>query len=248
MNKKFISVKNVSVDYPLLGRSGYMLRNVIVKSVLGGKLHNDSSSHVTALNGVSLDIGPGDAIGLVGTNGSGKSTLLRVLTGVLKPCSGEIIRNARITSLLTINLGMLDEATGFENARIMAVIKKVPKHKREKFISDVVEVSELQSYMHLPLRTYSSGMRLRLAFAVAILVDVDVIIMDEIIGVADKNFRQHMMNCIKSILAKDKALVLASHSEPIIADLCNQVIEMEAGKIVDRRIPTLEDNPVALTA
>lgn len=155
-----ISLKNVSIRYPIWGQSDRMLRGMILKPLLGGSISSKKQMHVTGLTDMTLDIYPGESVGVIGQNGSGKSTLLRVISGALKPSQGSIVINAKTSSLLTISSGMHEDATGLENAKIMAVIKKVPLKERKKFIKDVSEISGLGSFMYLPLRTYSSGMRL----------------------------------------------------------------------------------------
>ena len=232
MMQAYISLKNVSVDYPILGQPERMLRHALMNSLIGGSINTDKKLKVNALSNISFDIYPGQTIGLIGPNGSGKSTLLGVLAGVFKPTKGQIEMNARVTSLLTLGMGMFNEATGFENANIMATVQKISKNRRKQYIHEVAELSGLQSYMNMPLRTYSSGMRLRLAFALAILVDSDVIVLDEIIAVADNDFKDFMLKCIVDFTNKQKALIVASHTQSLIDSLCSHALHLEKGHLV----------------
>jgi len=228
----FISLKNVSIDYPILGRSERMLRHTLMNTLLGGKITTGKKLEIRALQQINLDIFPGEVIGLVGPNGSGKSTLLGVLAGVFKPTEGEMIQTRRVISLLTLDMGMLAEATGLENAAIMATIRQIPRRVKKKFIKDVSDISGLNSYMKMPIRTYSSGMRLRLAFAMAISIDTDVIILDEIISVADEEFKNYMLRCITNLTMNKKSLVIASHTKQLIDGLCHRIIHLNNGTLI----------------
>lgn len=232
MMKPLMTLNQVCVDYPLLGHSQRMLKNVIVDTLVGGRIHHKSKLMVRALENINLTISPGEAIGLAGPNGSGKSTLLGVISGVFKPSSGEIISSARISSLLNLNMGMLDEATGVENTEIYAGIHFMPRYKRKKFINVVTEFSGLKSYMKMPVRTFSSGMRLRLAFSLAILIEPDVLILDEIIAVADEEFRNEMFYNMKQFIQQKKALVMAIHNQSIMHHICNKFVHLKNGLLI----------------
>jgi lipopolysaccharide transport system ATP-binding protein len=240
MMQALISLHNVCIDYPILGQSQRMLKNTLIDTLVGGRINTQNKVTVRALNQISFTIFPGQTVGLVGPNGSGKSTLLGVLSGVFKPTEGVINFNARVTSLLSLGLGLLDEATGIENTEILATIRRIPRQKKKQFIEEVTELSELKSYMKMPVRSYSSGMRLRLAFAIAILVDTDVIVLDEIIAVADEEFKQHMMRCITLFTQQQKALVIASHTEQVIHKLCNRIFHLNNGLLIEQNEWTLQ--------
>ncbi len=230
--KELIKLENVTVKYPVIGRTDKRLSNVIINSVLGGKLTKKKKVFVTALDNVSLSIYSGTVVGIVGHNGSGKTTILRLISDVIKPESGQVTRNAKVCSLLTINLGMLDEATGYENIKIMARIKGVPRRNRKTYTENVERISDLGSYLYMPIRTYSSGMRLRLAFAISTQVDIDLLVLDEIVNVADKNFRDYILLTIDELIKGNKSLIIASHLEDLISKLSTRKISLEHGCII----------------
>lgn len=237
-----ISLNNVCVDYPVIGQSTRMLRNVLIDTVVGGIITTKNHLTVRALDKISFDIFPGQVIGLTGPNGAGKSTLLGILSGVFKPTEGSIRCNVRVTSLLSFGLGLIDEATGIENTRIMAIIRQLPRSKRQQFIEEVTELSGLKSYMKMPVRTYSSGMKLRLAFAMAILIDTDVLILDEIISVADDDFKDYLIKCLTLLTHKKKAIVIASHSEQVIKTLCNRIFNLKQGSLTQQEHVPIQYN------
>jgi len=229
-----ISLRNVCIDYPILSQSDRMLKNALLDVFVGGCIHTDKKIQVRALDNISFDVFAGQAIGLIGPNGSGKSTLLSVLAGVFKPTAGEMHTKARVMSLLTLGQGMFDEASGIENTKIMSVVRRVPRRKRKQFLEDVTELSGLKSYMRLPIRTYSSGMRLRLAFAIAMLVEADVVVLDEVIAAADEEFKQHMLQyMVQLIQKKKKTLVIASHTQSIIDALCTRIFSLQNGVLIN---------------
>ena len=181
---------------------------------------------------MSFEFREGDRVGITGHNGSGKSTLLRVLAGVYEPVSGKLTVQGRIASMLSIALGMDGEATGYENIFICgAVLGERPKHM-SRVVDEIVEFCELGDYLEMPVRTYSTGMYMRLAFAISTSIPADIILMDEWLSVGDAAFAEKAQARLNKMLEQAKILVLASHSPDLVKQTCNKVIVLDHGSIV----------------
>jgi lipopolysaccharide transport system ATP-binding protein len=193
---------------------------------------------VTALNSVNLDLKNGDRLGVMGPNGSGKSTLLRTIAGVYQPTSGSIKVQGRIVSLIDISLGMEMEATGIENIRMRGIMMGM-KLKQIKLIEeDIADFTELGKFLELPVRTYSTGMYMRLGFAVSTFIPADIILMDEWLSVGDSNFLIKAEKRLKDFIKKSSILVIASHSEELISKLTSQTLRLEHKTINEEFVVT----------
>lgn len=186
---------------------------------------------VKALDSLSFQIHPGERVGLVGHNGSGKSTLLRTLGRVYIPSQGTANIVGRLSSLIDISLGINPEATGRENIHIRASLLGLSKAEISEKFDEIVEFSELGDFIEMPVRTYSSGMHLRLAFAVSTVVSPEIILMDEWLSVGDEAFRHKAESRLRGLIDKSEILVIASHSKELLKDICSRGIWLEHGKI-----------------
>jgi ABC-type polysaccharide/polyol phosphate transport system ATPase subunit len=180
---------------------------------------------------ISLDLADGDRLGLVGANGAGKTTFLRVISGVYPPLAGEAVIEGRVSSFTDIALGMDLEATGWDNIIFRCVFLGLTFAEARALAPSIAEFCELGAYLDLPARTYSSGMFLRLAFAISTAVQPDIIVMDEMIAAGDESFLQKAQKRIGDLLDRARILVLASHSQRIIRNFCNKVLWLEHGKV-----------------
>jgi lipopolysaccharide transport system ATP-binding protein len=219
-----IKLDQASVEIPIYSNHNRSIKNSFLK-----KLTNDKSQvqSVTALHNINLELKDGDRLGVMGPNGAGKSTLLRTLAGVYLPTSGTIKVKGSIASLIDISLGMDAEATGYENIRMRAIMMGM-KLKQIKLIEDeIADFTELGKFLELPIRTYSTGMHMRLGFAVSTTVPADIILMDEWLSVGDSDFLMKAEKRLHDYIQKSSILVIASHSEDLIAKLCNQVIRLK---------------------
>jgi len=224
-----ISFSEVSVDIPIFDIGSTSLRKFILGAT-GGRF-GESGNHliVNALKGVSFDARDGDRIGLVGRNGSGKTTLLRVLSDVYPPTQGRIEINGRTSAMFDATLGMSPDATGIENIRICGMLWGLSGEQISQCVPEITEFTELGDYLHVPVRTYSLGMFLRLAFAIATIRDPEIFLLDEVIGVGDAVFFKKAMERIKGIVHRSRILVVASHADSIIRELCNKAIWLHNG-------------------
>jgi lipopolysaccharide transport system ATP-binding protein len=200
------------------------MKNSLLKNLTKDKVHISS---VTALSNISLSLKDGDRLGVMGPNGSGKSTLLRTLAGIYLPTSGSIQVKGSIASLIDISLGMDMEATGFENIRMRGIVMGL-KLKQIKLIEEeIADFTELGQFLEMPIRTYSTGMHMRLGFAVSTTVPADIILMDEWLSVGDSDFLAKAEKRLHDYIQRSSILVVASHSEDLIAKLTNQVIRLK---------------------
>lgn len=229
-----IVAKDIAVEFPIYENSHRSLKKAVLNISTGGKIGQDAGHHavVTALDNLSFSFEEGARVGLVGHNGSGKTTLLRVLSGVYSPNRGDFSITGRVASLLDVSMGLDPDATGFENIYLRGILDGLkPKTIRGK-VDEIADFSELGEYLNLPVRTYSSGMMLRLAFAISTSVEADIIIMDEWLSVGDASFSDKAAQRLEKLIGKAAILVVASHDPALISRICNRKISLEHGRIV----------------
>ena len=183
------------------------------------------------LKDVSLTIKNGEAVALIGVNGSGKSTLLKLMTKIIYPTKGEIITNGKLTSLLELGAGFHPDFSGRENIYFNASIFGLTKKQIDSRLEEIIEFSELRDFIDNPVRTYSSGMFMRLAFAVAINVDADILLVDEILSVGDQHFQEKCLNKMKELKAQGKTMVFVTHSLESARELCDRAVWLNKGRI-----------------
>lgn len=229
-----IVANGLTVEFPIFENSHRSLKKKVLHLTTGGIIGNDAGNHpvVCALNGLDFALKDGDRVGLVGHNGSGKTTLLRVLSGIYAPTRGSLKMTGRTASLLDVSTGVDPDATGFENIYLRGIMNGFrPSRIRDK-IDEIADFTELGEYLNLPVRTYSSGMMLRLTFAISTSIDADILIMDEWLSVGDANFQDKAAKRLKALVDNASILVLASHSPDLIENVCNRKIQLEHGRIV----------------
>lgn len=228
-----ISLKDVCVDIPVFNSQGRSLKKTVMGIATGGKigLTEAGKTIVRSLDNINLDIKPHERVGLLGHNGAGKSTLLRVLGKVYQPSSGyaEIIGD--VGSLIDISLGIDPEATGIENIYLRAALLRIPKIEVDKSLSELIEFTQLGSFIEMPVRTYSTGMHMRLAFAVSTMISPDILLMDEWLSVGDLAFQKKAEERLNKLIDRSNVLVIASHSRQLIEKCCTRAIWLEHGKI-----------------
>ena len=224
MKEIAISVDNVEKSFKIYKDKGFTLK----ERVLFFKSRNAYVKN-NILKGISFDIEKGDILGIIGKNGSGKSTLLKLITRIIYPDSGSIKINGKVSSLIELGAGFHPDMTGRENIYINASIYGLTKKEIDAKLDTIIKFSELEEFIDSPIRTYSSGMYMRLAFSVAINVEAEILLIDEILSVGDANFQ-----CFKKMQElKDSGItiVIVSHDLHTMKELCNKVIWIESGKI-----------------
>ena len=183
------------------------------------------------LNNINLNIKKGETVALIGVNGSGKSTLLKLMTKIIYPTKGTIETDGKLTSLLELGAGFHPDFTGRENIYFNASIFGLTRKEIDARIDDIIEFSELGEFIDNPIRTYSSGMYMRLAFSVAINVDAEILLIDEILAVGDQHFQEKCYNKLRELRDSNKTIVIVTHSLEIVKDLCNRVIWIYKGQL-----------------
>ena len=185
-----------------------------------------------ALRGVSLQVRRGETVGLMGPNGSGKSTLLKVLAGILRPNEGAVAVHGRVASLLELGAGFDGELTGRENIYLNAALLGVPRHDTDRLFADIVAFSELAEFIEFPVKHYSSGMYVRLGFSVAVHIDPDILIIDEVLAVGDAAFQKKCLDRIAAFQEQGKTILFVSHSAGLVEQLCTRAVLLSHGEVV----------------
>jgi ABC-type polysaccharide/polyol phosphate transport system ATPase subunit len=231
---RILYLENITLEIPVFD-ANRSFRKSLQKFCTGGNVQQNGPQKnvsIRALDSLNFELKKGDKVGLIGHNGAGKTTLLRLLAGIYKPLRGRIEINGRVTALLNSSIGIDGNETGLENIRNCAMLLGMTKQELNQKIQDIVDFSELGDFINLPVRIYSSGMLLRLTFSVITALEPQILIMDEGIGVGDANFAEKAQKRLKQFYDKLDVLVLASHSNDLIKNLCNKAMLLEHGKIL----------------
>lgn len=226
-------LEDVTVDFPIYNAKSRSLKNQVMSLATGGTIGANSEGHVVirGLDSVNLTLNEGERLGLIGHNGSGKTTLLRVMSGVYYPSGGRIAINGKCTSLINISLGIDSEATGRENIGIRGALLGFSKREMAAKQAEIEEFSELGNFLEMPVRTYSTGMQLRLAFSISTVIQPEILIMDEWLAAGDESFHNKANERLHELVNKTKILIIASHSKDLLTKNCNRIVWLEHGKI-----------------
>lgn len=229
-----IVLDSVSVRIPLYAAPHLTLTNAALRVGTGGRLAFDSGRipEVLALDNISLDLLPGTRLGLTGHNGAGKSTLLRVIAGILTPTSGAVSVVGRIAVVINPSMGLNPEITGREAVRIQSLIAGATRREHARALEEIADFTELGAFLDLPISTYSTGMRTRLAFATATAYAADIVLIDEGIGTGDADFRVKANQRLKTWLGEAGIVILASHSEALLQENCDRALRLDHGRVV----------------
>lgn len=215
-NNIMIEVKNVSKHFKVFEDRSFSLKDTILNT------RSNKYKINVALEDINMSINKGECVGLIGINGSGKSTLLKLITKILYPTSGVVNTYGKIASLLELGAGFNYDFTGLENIYINGAIFGLKRKEIDNILEDIIEFSELGDAIYRPVRTYSSGMYMRLAFSIAIHVNADILMIDEILAVGDANFREKCYKKIEEIKNSGVTIVIVSHEMNVIKKFCNR--------------------------
>ncbi len=189
--------------------------------------------HFLALSDVSFTVRRGEAVGLMGRNGSGKSTLLQIIAGILRPTAGQVVTHGRVAPLIELGVGFHPELTGEENVYLNASLYGLRNKDVRRRFRDIVAFSELAHFIDTPVKNYSSGMYMRLAFAIAVHLDPEILLADEILAVGDASFQQKCREKIASLRRGGMSIVLVSHSEQQVRSVCDSYVRLDKGRVVE---------------
>ena len=230
MAKKSLAMKieNVSMKFNLSSEKVDNIKEYVIKMIKKELMFQE----FWALRDISFEVQKGDRVGIMGLNGAGKSTLLKVISGVLKATQGTVTTNGKIAPLLELGAGFDRQYTGAENIYLYGAMLGYSKEFLEARYDEIVEFSELGSFIDVPVKNYSSGMRARLGFSVATIVEPDILILDEVLSVGDAKFRKKCENRIKSMFDKGVTVIFVSHSTSQVLRMCNKGILLEQGRLI----------------
>jgi len=229
-----ILMNNVCVDFPIYNTTGRSLKNQLMQAATGGRMGSNERGHtvVRALQNICLDLKEGDRLGVRGHNGAGKSTLLRVISGIYEPLEGFLDIKGKITSMIDLSLGLDGEATGIENIYLRGALLGFNRQWLSSKVSDIVDFAGLGDFIRMPLRTYSTGMQMRLAFSIATLVQPEILLMDEWLNVGDAEFSERAQERLRETIQKSSIFVIATHSPELVAKVCNRTIRLDRGALI----------------
>jgi ABC-type polysaccharide/polyol phosphate transport system ATPase subunit len=229
-----INLRNVSVEFPIYQAGARSLKKMLIAGSTRGNLARDAHDRVMvrALHDITLSVENGERIGLIGANGAGKTTLLKVVAGIYKPTHGRVHIAGHTTALINSSVGLNPDATGRENIILRGLYMDV--HPREMYerIEQVAEFTELGSYFDMPVRTYSAGMMVRLAFAVSTCIRPEILILDEWLTAGDAQFLHKAQRRMEDFVTGSSILVLASHSFEMITEWCTSAVFLKQGEVV----------------
>ena len=232
-----IILKNVYLNYPVFSGDSRSFKKNVLNKIKSEKFKKNKSDilHIQALKNINLEINEGDRIGIYGNNGSGKSSLLKVISGIYYPSNGSINVEGRINSLISLNAGFNENLTGKENSIFKLKLLGLKKDEINDKLNEIKNFSGLNEFFFLPIKTYSSGMLLRLSFSLSIMYPHDILIMDEWLSVGDDKFQQQAMSKINEIVQKSKILIIASQSKNVLERLCNKILTLSDGIIISEK-------------
>lgn len=230
-----ITLRNASLDYPIYDSTSRSFRRTLTRAIpVGGKILSEKGkrSSVLALDNISLRFNDGDRVALLGHNGAGKTSLLKLLAGFYEPSSGTIQREGKVSALLNLMSGMDINLNGYENIILCGMLYGLERNEILKRMDSIGEFSELGSYLEMPVRLYSSGMLLRLAFSICTSIDCEILLLDEWVGAGDQSFIDKTRDRLANMVFKSAIVVFATHNPAVAKQLCTKAIFLEHGKVV----------------
>jgi ABC-2 type transport system ATP-binding protein len=227
--KPIISARGLGIRFSKARKKRSKIREIAVRKDTGTPAHN---LDFWPLRNLSFDIHPGEAVGVIGRNGTGKSTLLKLIAGVLIPDEGSVVCHGRVAPLLELSAGFAGDLTGRENVNLVGALHGLSRQELKDRFDAIVDFAEVRDFIDSPVRHYSSGMKVRLGFAVLTQLPHPVMLVDEALAVGDKNFRQKCYTVIESMLAEGRTLVFVSHNEADLTRFCTRGLYLNEGELV----------------
>jgi lipopolysaccharide transport system ATP-binding protein len=231
--QKVIDIIDVWKLFRLYQERANMLKEVFINLFCSGNKYDE----FWALKGVSFSVQKGESMGIIGRNGAGKSTIFKLISGVLAPERGKVVVKGRISPLIELEAGLHPELTGLENIYLNGAIYGISKSEVKEKLEEIIDFSGLGQFIHVPIRTYSSGMHARLGFSLAVNVDADILLIDEVLAVGDAEFREKCYDKIRQLKRKGVTIVYVSHQLKTVVELCDRAIWLDKGEV------KMEGNP-----
>ena len=228
MNKTVIKVKDVGMEFNLSQEKVDNIKEYVIKLLKRQLLFQE----FWALKNISFEIKKGDRVGIVGLNGAGKSTLLKIISGVMKPTEGNVKIKGKLVPLLELGAGFDNDYTGRENIFLNGAMLGYTKEFLEEKYDEIVEFSEIGKFIDVPIKNYSSGMKARLGFSIATMVEPEILVLDEVLSVGDAKFRKKSQERIMSLFDNGITVLFVSHSIHQVKSMCNKAIWLEKGRII----------------
>lgn len=228
-----IELQNVSVSFPIFNANARSLKKQFLRLATGGNVSRDANKKVVvnSLNNINVTFKHGDRVGLIGHNGAGKSTLLKVLANIYEPSSGRILIEGHVSPMLSLTHGIEGEFTGHENIVQRGIIYGLTRGEIMKQADYIADMTGLGDYLYMPVRTYSTGMMVRLAFAISTCINPEILVIDEIFGAGDAAFMEKASAKMVELLDKSSIFVMASHSNDLVKKFCNKGLLLDGGHI-----------------
>ena len=227
-----ISVQNLSKSFLVPHQRRTTLKDSFVDFLGAGLWRRPVQEQFFALNDVNLEIGAGEFVGIIGPNGSGKSTLLKILAGIYRPNAGQVNLRGSVAPLLELGIGFQQDLSARDNIYINAALLGLPASQTRRLLPEIVEFAEIGHFLDLKIKNYSSGMRQRLAFAIAAHLDADIYLCDEVFAVGDESFQQKCLAVFRRWRDSGKTILLVSHNTGQIADLCDRALLIDRGRLL----------------
>lgn len=225
-----IELDDVFLSYPIYGTNARSLKSSVINIATGGRLNKDDGAiKVEALKGVSFRLKPGDRLGFIGHNGAGKTTLLKVLAEIYHPTKGRVSVSGRTNCLFDMMVGMDHLLTGYDNIVLRGLILGLSKKEISKLIAEIEEFAELGEYIKMPIKSYSAGMLIRLAFGIITSIRSEILLIDEVMNVGDVRFVEKAKARITGLIHQSDIMVLSTHDHQVIREFCNQALWLEHG-------------------
>ncbi len=228
----FIELEHACLDYYLYGTSSRSFKSALLQAATGGILKKEENIlKVQALKDITLKLEEGDRLGLIGHNGAGKSTLLRLLAKIYEPTSGKVEVSGLTNCLFDLLVGLDSSLTGYENIKLRGLISGLHPKLVQESIPQITDFAELGGFIHMPIKTYSAGMLVRLGFSIVTHINTEILLIDEVVSVGDAGFVTKAKQKMKDLINKTKIVVISTHDHNLIKEFCNRILCLEHGKV-----------------